>query len=64
MVKKAKAFIALIAFVTTVRCDISIYTRDRQQLDLQFKDAQSLFGEDIPIDGIKVFIYIYQLYSI
>lgn len=55
MLKKAKAFTALIAFVTTVRCDISIYTKDQQQLDLEFKDAQSLFGGDIPIDGFKVF---------
>lgn len=58
MLKKAKAFIALIAFVTTVRCDINIYTIDQQQLDLQFKDAQSLFGADIPFDGIKVPIII------
>lgn len=57
MLNKAWAFIALIAFLSAVRCDISIFTKDRQQLDLQFKDAQSLFGEDIPFDGIKVFIY-------
>lgn len=55
MFRKATAFIALIAFATTVKCDISIYNRDQQQLDLGFKDAQSLFGADIPSDGIKVF---------
>jgi len=61
MLRKARAFIALIAFVTIVKCDITIYTRDRQQLDLQFKDAQSLFGEDIPIEGIKVYVYFDQI---
>lgn len=60
MLKKAKAFIALIAFVNIVRCDINIYTSDQQQLDLQFKDAQSLFGGDIPFDGIKVHIQTYK----
>lgn len=56
MFKKATAFIALIAFVTTVKCEISIYTKDQQQLDLEFKDSQSLFGGDIPSDGIKGYI--------
>lgn len=57
MLIKAEAFIALIAFVTRVKCDISIYTKDHQQLNLEFKDAQSLFGGDIPIDGLKVYYY-------
>ncbi|XP_027847460.1 E3 ubiquitin-protein ligase RNF13 isoform X2 [Aphis gossypii] len=56
MFRKATAFIALIAFATTVKCDISIYNKDQQQLDLEFKDAQSLFGADIPSDGIKGYI--------
>ncbi|XP_060854257.1 E3 ubiquitin-protein ligase RNF13 isoform X2 [Rhopalosiphum padi] len=56
MFRKETAFIALIAFITTIKCDISIYTRDHQQLDLEFKDAQSLFGADIPSDGIKGYI--------
>jgi hypothetical protein len=55
MLEKARAFIALIAFVTTIRCDINIYTKDQQQLDIEFKDAESLFGPGIPNDGIKVF---------
>jgi len=58
MFKKATAFIALIAFAIMVKCDISIYTRDHQQLDLEFKDAQSFFGPDITSDGIKVFQFI------
>jgi len=61
MFRKETAFIALIAFITTIKCDISIYTRDHQQLDLEFKDAQSLFGADIPSDGIKVFYFLYIL---
>ncbi|XP_026806723.1 E3 ubiquitin-protein ligase RNF13 isoform X2 [Rhopalosiphum maidis] len=56
MFRKETAFIALIMFITTIKCDISIYTRDHQQLDLEFKDAQSLFGADIPSDGIKGYI--------
>lgn len=55
MLKKARAFIALIAFITSIRCDISVYTKDNLQLDLEFKDQQSNFGGDIPSDGIKVF---------
>lgn len=55
MLKKARAFIALIAFVTIIKCDINIYTKDKQQLDIEFKDAESLFGPGIPNDGIKVF---------
>lgn len=49
------AFIALLAFVTSVKCDISIYNSEQQQLDLEFSDAQSDFGAEIPSDGIKVF---------
>jgi len=55
MFKKEMAFIALIAFVTTAKCEINIYNRKQQQLDLEFSDAPSLFGADIPSDGIKVF---------
>lgn len=58
MLKKAKAFIALIAliaFVTTARCEITIYTKDHEQLDLEFKDALSNFGGYLPDDGLKVF---------
>jgi len=55
MFKKAMAFIALIAFVTTVKCEITIYNNEQQQLDLQFSDAQSDFGADIPSEGLKVF---------
>lgn len=49
------AFIALIAIVTTVKCEITIYNSEQQQLDLQFSDALSDFGEAVPSDGIKVF---------
>ncbi|XP_050539308.1 E3 ubiquitin-protein ligase RNF13-like [Daktulosphaira vitifoliae] len=56
MLKKAKAYVALIALVSTVKCDISVYTRGDQQLNIEFKDAQSLFGGDIPIEGIKGYI--------
>ncbi|XP_022160265.1 E3 ubiquitin-protein ligase RNF13 isoform X1 [Myzus persicae] len=56
MFKKAMAFIALIAFVTTVKCEINIYNEEQQQLDLEFSDAPSLFGPDIPSDGIKGYI--------
>ncbi|XP_008178937.1 ring finger protein 13 isoform X2 [Acyrthosiphon pisum] len=56
MVKKAMAFIALIAFVTTVKCEITIYNSDQQQLELQFSDAQSDFGGEIPSEGLKGYI--------
>lgn len=59
MLKKAKAYIALIALVSTVKCDISVYTTGDQQLNIEFKDAQSLFGGDIPIEGIKVNIQLF-----
>lgn len=55
MLKKVKAFIALTAFMTAVRCEINIYySRDQQEIDKQFNDAPSLFGGSIPSDGIKV----------
>lgn len=54
MLKKARAFIALIALVTTVKCDINIYTKDQQQLDIEFRDEEAAFGPGIPNDGIKV----------
>lgn len=57
MIKKARAFIALIAFVTIVKCDITIYDRKtQQQLAIAFKDDVADFGPSIPIEGIKVFI--------
>jgi len=57
MLKKARAFIALIAFVTSVRCDISIYyNSDHQEIEKEFKDALSIFGGEIPMEGIKGFI--------
>lgn len=57
MLEKAKAFIALIAFMTAVRCEINIYySRDQQEIDKQFNDAPSMFGGSIPSDGIKGFI--------
>lgn len=56
MLKKAKAFIALIASVTIVKCDIAIHrTSDHLQIDKDFKDYPSNFGTDIPSDSIKVF---------
>lgn len=55
MFKKATAYVALMAFVSTVKCEITIYNRDHKQLELEFKDAQSLFGPDVPADGIQVF---------
>lgn len=55
MLKKVKAFIALTAFMTAVRCEINIYySRDQQEIDKQFNDAPSMFGGSIPSDGIKV----------
>lgn len=55
MLKKARAFTALIAFVTAVRCEISIYrTSDQQEMEREFRDAPSLFGGTIPSDGIQV----------
>ncbi|KAL4113426.1 hypothetical protein QTP88_017047 [Uroleucon formosanum] len=56
MFKKAMAFIALIAILTTVKCEITIYNSEQQQLDLQFSDALSDFGEAVPSDGIKGYI--------
>ncbi|XP_060870580.1 E3 ubiquitin-protein ligase RNF13 isoform X1 [Metopolophium dirhodum] len=56
MFKKAMAFIALIAFVTIVKCEITIYNNEQQQLDLQFSDAPSDFGADIPSEGLKGYI--------
>lgn len=55
MLKKARAFIALIAFITSISCDITVYTKDNLQLDLEYNDQLSTFGEKIPSDGIKVF---------
>lgn len=55
MLRKARAFIALIAFMTTVRCDILIYNKYKEQIDIVFKDALSKFGGEIPIEGFKVF---------
>lgn len=55
MLKKARAFTAFIAFVTVVRCDISIYRdRDHQELEREFKDIPSRFGGTIPSYGIQV----------
>lgn len=57
MFKKARAFVALIAFVTTVKCDITIYKRNHEQIAIAFKDELASFGPGISIEGIKVFIY-------
>lgn len=57
MFKKARAFIALIAFVTIVKCDITIFDiQTQQQLAIAFKDEVADFGPEIPIEGIKVYI--------
>lgn len=58
MFKKARAFIALIAFVTIAKCDITIFDRKtQQQLAIAFKDEVAYFGPSIPIEGVKVYFF-------
>lgn len=58
MFKKARPFIALIAFVTIVKCDITIFDhKTQQQLAIAFKDEVADFGPPISIEGIKVCLF-------
>lgn len=56
--KVRRAFIAVTIFVMmTVNCEISIYRmKDNRQVNIKFQDAASLFGGDIPMEGIKVIL--------